>query len=118
MAEKVVFEDLKGGDLFGFTKLSLTRVDRYLNGPIPDYKTDVVTSDQINQTAQLMRDGVQRWDGKPRLLDSATAVKILGELRPGGALMKGSQHENTTRKKKSIMVVSSDFFWYGCEILL
>lgn len=106
IAEKMVYEDLANDASSSFTKLNLTRIDRYLNGPIPDFKTDPVSSDQIKQTALVMREYNKKWSNCPRLLDSVTAVKVLGELRPGGILMKGNRNENTSREYNAFYKIS------------
>jgi hypothetical protein len=100
----MLYEDLANDGQSSYTKLNLTRIDRYLNGPIPDFKTDVVSIDQIKQTAHVMREYNKKWSNCPRLLDSVTAVKILGELRPGGALMKGHRTDNTARKNNKYLL--------------
>lgn len=101
IAEKLVYEDLVSTDSNMYAKLNLTRVDRYLNGPVPDHKTDVITANELIQAATTLRKSIEgkTWEGRPKLLDSMTAAKIVNlELQPGGALMKGSHQDNVACK--------------------
>lgn len=110
IAEKLAFEDLASeDDSQSFAKLNLSRVDRYLNGPIPDHKTDAISSGELHQAVQAMRDTIPTWEGRPHLLSSAMAIKIVGELQPGGELMKGSHAESATRKLIVDIMCQSSF---------
>ena len=99
LKEKIEFQDLKAPKPPAFQSLELSQVDRYLNGPVPVYKTDKVTSDQLKKSATAMKELSARWGHKKsQLLDSKLALHLIGELSPGGAMMKSSVSEDTSRK--------------------
>lgn len=99
IAEKMAYEDLIDGGESSYAKLNLTRLDRYLNGPVPDHKTDVISVNELHQAAGALKKTVPIWEGRPKLLDSMTAAKIVNlELQPGGLLMKGLHQDSATCK--------------------
>ena len=79
--------------------LHLDKVERYLHGPVPVSNLEVVeepqdldvTQDQIIQDTQLW---AQRTPHKV-LVSAKAAVNALGELSPGGALMRGFQEQSS-----------------------
>ncbi|XP_043285675.1 general transcription factor IIH subunit 1 isoform X2 [Venturia canescens] len=103
--EKLVYDDLDGSSE---TKtnvsapLNLTHVDRYLHGPVPGTIATELTSEEMQSTLMhLKRESVNWINGNnlPRqpsssLVSSSAAVSALGELTPGGALMKGFREDN------------------------
>ena len=97
-AELEGYEDLENKATAPFKSLNLAAVDRYLNGPVGDHQTDPVSQEALLQSVHTMRAYADRWAMKPLLLDAKTAGQILSELSPGGALMKVSHPEGTTRK--------------------
>ncbi len=100
--EKISFEDLQPPPPPPFQRLNLSQVDRYLNGPVPVYKTESITSDQLKRSAGGMKELSARWGHKKtQLLDPKLALNLLGELSPGGAMMKSSGSEDTSRKSSN-----------------
>ena len=108
--EKLIYEDLDSNcdlNLNTGPPLVLTHIDRYLHGPVStaennhDASTDAVKS----VASQLMKE-VEKWAATaylPRhpsmsLVSPAAAVSALGELTPGGALMKGFREDSLGRK--------------------
>ena len=88
------------------TPLKLTHVDRYLHGPVPGSGDSGVSQKDIPIVLNQLKMEVSKW-GNGNLLprqDSKTlvspgaAVLALGELTPGGALMKGFREESLGRK--------------------
>ena len=87
--------------------LVLTQVDRYLHGPVPNLENNHDTSIEHVKTiaSQLMRE-TGKWAATaylPRqpsasLVNPAAAVSALGELTPGGSLMKGFREDSLGRK--------------------
>ena len=86
--------------------LNLTHVDRYLHGPIPGSIITESTTEEMQKTlGELKREAANWTNGNslPRqsssaLLSSSAAVSALGELTPGGALMKGFREDNVGRE--------------------
>lgn len=111
--EKLVYDDLDGSldDKAKQTgaPLNLTHVDRYLHGPVPGSVTTEATTEELQKTlSELKRDAANWINGNslPRqpsssLVSSAAAVSALGELTPGGALMKGFREDNVGRECSS-----------------
>lgn len=84
------------------SELSLLKVERYLHGPIPNLQTNEgndninnmeVTLAQIFKTTELWG---QRTPQK-LLINPKAAVSALGELSPGGALMRGFQEQSLSQ---------------------
>lgn len=88
------------------TPLHLSHVDRYLHGPIPGYGNTEPTSEELLITLSQLKKEASGWlygNMLPRqaatsLVSPAAAVSALGELTPGGSLMKGFREESLGRK--------------------
>jgi transcription initiation factor TFIIH subunit 1 len=99
--EKLVYDDLEPDSRVQppGTELSLSRVERYLHGPMPGSSGNVLSeSDLLTVTSRLQREA-ESWCSHSRpvataLVNPAAAVSALGELTPGGALMKGFEEES------------------------
>lgn len=99
--EKITYDDLEGeeNNKNGNIHLNLSKVERYLHGPMPDSITEHVT---VNETAHVMRNVLQearQWQFRPHmpnfgLVTPSAAIVALGELSPGGALMRGFQEQS------------------------
>ncbi|XP_055304699.1 general transcription factor IIH subunit 1 [Sitodiplosis mosellana] len=84
------------------SELSLLKIERYLHGPVPDaFTTDgnenlnnmEVTQAQIHKSTEV-------WGSRtPQklLINPKAAVNALGELTPGGALMRGFQEQSLSQ---------------------
>lgn len=91
--DKIDYSDLRNedGGRKG-AKLSLTKLDCYLQGPTAETRTVYRTNDDILNACQEVAQDVMVW--QPSLVHSiipSTAISALGELTPGGALMKGNR---------------------------
>lgn len=111
--EKIHYEDLGDplvdvdGSLSSETKkksqqINLSKVERYLHGPMPssgyEMHEDPRRMEEIQY--QLLRT-TENWNQRvPHkvLVSSTAAVNALGELSPGGALMRGFQEQSVGRK--------------------
>ncbi|KDR19295.1 general transcription factor IIH subunit 1 isoform X2 [Zootermopsis nevadensis] len=98
--EKLVYDDLESDSKMQNvgTQLSLSRVERYLHGPMPGSSEDVLSDDVFTVSTRLQREA-EGWCSVARLqastlVNPAAAVSALGELTPGGALMKGFEEES------------------------
>ncbi|XP_031782423.1 general transcription factor IIH subunit 1 [Nasonia vitripennis] len=104
--DKLVYEDLDTNyDVKQNTgpPLILTQVDRYLHGPVPTAENNHDSSvEQIKIIASQLMKETDKWSTVsylPRqpsasLVSPAAAVFALGELTPGGSLMKGFREDN------------------------
>ncbi|CAG5103915.1 Similar to Tfb1: General transcription factor IIH subunit 1 (Drosophila melanogaster) [Cotesia congregata] len=83
------------------TPLNLTHVDRYLHGPIAGSCSNE-TTDDLHTTLSLLKREAANWvngntlsrQPATSLISPAASVYALGELTPGGALMKGFREDN------------------------
>ncbi|CAB3374326.1 Hypothetical predicted protein [Cloeon dipterum] len=98
--EKLTYDDLESSSSNVAACLNLSRVDRYLHGPITDTNssTDVpaekVSSSVMRELIRLMESPLGSSHRNPAaLITPALAINAVGELSPGGSLMKGFQHE-------------------------
>lgn len=104
---KITYDDL-GDDLQGTnkgpTQLNLAKIERYLHGPVPStYNPDAHEEPREMGSIQyqILHD-TETWNTRTphKVLVSATAaVNALGELSPGGALMRGFQEQSLARKQ-------------------
>lgn len=84
----------------------MNHVDRYLHGPVPGYGNMEPSSEELIMTLNQLKKEASGWlTGNiiPRqlatsLVSPAAAVSALGELTPGGSLMKGFREESLGRK--------------------
>lgn len=99
--EKITYDDLEGddSDKNGNIHLNLSKVERYLHGPMPDPITEHIS---VNDATHVMRSVFQearQWQSRPHtanygLVTPSAAILVLGELSPGGALMRGFQEQS------------------------
>ncbi|KAF4529209.1 hypothetical protein B566_EDAN011455 [Ephemera danica] len=103
LKKKICFEDLEGESEAQTPQLSLTRVDRYLHGPMAGTSeqcdassgAEMVAPDVIRRIGRAMQTPLGTSHQSPAaLISPAQAINVLGELTPGGALMKGFQHDS------------------------
>lgn len=89
------------------------QVDRYLHGPVPLNPSDTLgcastsSEESINSgnlssdVKQQLQQQCNNWNSRlPQrmLVNPTAAVSALGELSPGGALMRGFQEQSLARK--------------------
>jgi len=99
--DKISYDDLEGDEVEknNGVHLNLSKVERYLHGPMPDPVTDHIN---INEASHVMRNVLQearQWQTRPHvpnygLVTPSAAIVALGELSPGGALMRGFQEQS------------------------
>ncbi|XP_014296142.1 general transcription factor IIH subunit 1 [Microplitis demolitor] len=102
--EKIQYNDLDASENTGAalgTPLNLTHVDRYLHGPIAGSGCNETTDDLQTALSLLKREAANWVNGNTlsrqpatSLISPAASVSALGELTPGGALMKGFREDN------------------------
>lgn len=92
LLEKLEYEDLEKQTEHKITPLNLQKLERYLHGPVPVTNQSYVSSDEMLGTLNFLHKDLTPWKSDLNsVLNGATAVSVLGELSPGGQLMKGSQ---------------------------
>ncbi|XP_076256771.1 transcription factor B1 [Rhynchophorus ferrugineus] len=99
--EKITYDDLQGSEKEqnNGVHLNLSKVERYLHGPMPDTATEHINTSEV---AYIMRGVIQetkQWQSRLRnpnhtLVTPSAAIVALGELSPGGALMRGFQEQS------------------------
>ncbi|XP_022909200.1 general transcription factor IIH subunit 1 [Onthophagus taurus] len=98
--EKITYDDLDtevDRSINKVPQLNLSKVERYLHGPIPGAATEQLSS---NEAAAVCRNVIQetkQWfvrQPSATLVNPGAAVSVLGELSPGGALMRGFQEQS------------------------
>lgn len=84
------------------SELSLQKIERYLHGPVPDTITtdgnENLNNMEVTQ-AQILK-STDVWGNRtPQklLINPKAAVNALGELTPGGALMRGFQEQSLSQ---------------------
>ena len=107
LLEATTYDDLESEEATPATQLSLSRVERYLNGPTAAASSASSSASSASHNgnghaapnAGAVRDAVLRWAGARAMdvVDSDTAAGVLGSLSPGGAMMRGAHHANATR---------------------
>lgn len=114
--EKIFFDDLADEPIQknAVHELNLTKVERYLHGPVPantnsllndDYQNNEEPEADLNMVCSQLARSTEMWMQRTphKVLVSATAaVNALGELSPGGALMRGFQEQSIARKLREL----------------
>lgn len=111
--DKIRYEDLTGSTEVSnentaannqtASELSLLKVERYLHGPMPDQQKSMSHNNEVRVEINSMKDtqdqivkSINMWSNRtPQklLVNPKAAVNALGELSPGGALMRGFQEQ-------------------------
>lgn len=111
--EKIRYDDLvadesSNGDNNGSSssqtasELSLLKIERYLHGPVPNLNTVErnVNLNNMEVTQMQILKSTEVWGSRrPQklIISSSAAVNVLGELSPGGALMRGFQEQSLSQ---------------------
>lgn len=120
--EKITYDDLavdKLSNSIGATQLNLAKVERYLHGPVPIASSSANDCELMHDTAveqlrdldavqYMIRQDTESWKQRTPhkvLVSPAAAVNALGELSPGGALMRGFQEQSLARKLIELKLV-------------
>ncbi|XP_031341437.1 general transcription factor IIH subunit 1 isoform X2 [Photinus pyralis] len=93
--EKITYEDLdSSNDTSNASKsiLNLSKVERYLHGPMPGSNAEYLSVNDASSINRNILNECKQWQGgrqqTSNLVSPAAAVGALGELSPGGALMR------------------------------
>lgn len=101
--DKITYEDLdtsKDTKREGGLGLNLSKVERYLHGPMPDSTIDQMSPNEACNVLKGVLQETRQWHNRhpsAALVSPAAAVGALGELSPGGALMRGFQEQSLAR---------------------
>lgn len=124
--EKVELEDLERERGASGVPVQLTRPDRYQHGPTPSSEAISLEADdalQPDASSWQLHQEIEAWNPSgTNVLTSSCALSALGELSPGGALMKNAQHipikdtvpEDVQRELRSTYVALQELlrhFW-------
>jgi transcription initiation factor TFIIH subunit 1 len=104
--DKISYDDLESETSVTAPALSLTRVDRYLHGPTAGSaessetpEVAAVPPEVIRRLGRAMQVPLGTSHQSPAaLINPSQAINTLGELTPGGALMKGFQQDSLASK--------------------
>lgn len=106
----MIFEDLdpkQDVNLNTGPPLVLTQTDRYLHGPTSstennhenvNHKPHSIASQLLKEMERQAAAGYLPRQPSTSLVNPAATVSALGELTPGGSLMKGFREDNLGRK--------------------
>ncbi|KAG5879297.1 hypothetical protein JTB14_021955 [Gonioctena quinquepunctata] len=98
--EKITYDDLEDtGDSTNQkgAPLNLSKVERYLHGPMPDSAIEYWNHNEASTVLRGVLQETKQWGKRhpsSNLVSPAAAVGALGELSPGGALMRGFQEQS------------------------
>lgn len=99
--EKVSYDDLMGesgtdNQTNGQSKIQLEKLERYLYGPMPSVqvRNGVANGIDYDEVERIVEENCDAIVTHNNILSSENAVLVLGELSPGGLLMKHLQDQN------------------------
>lgn len=115
VVDKIVYEDLgepivdlneplktMNGKEICNDKLNLTKVERYLHGPMTNLNNESYEAQKdLKEVQYEIQSDTESWGHRTShksLVSVTAAVNALGELSPGGALMRGFQDQSLDRK--------------------
>lgn len=124
--EKIIYEDLDSShdaNKNKLTHLHLSKVERYLHGPMPDTSADqqAVGNGEVALVSRALQQEMRQWRARTptsTLVSPTAAVGALGELSPGGALMRGFQEQSLAQLvPKDIESEVRHLYLALCELL-
>lgn len=74
-------------------------MERYLHGPTPGQHEEMLSEEAVESASAKLQQDLAVWGPRSVLVAPAAAVSALGELTPGGALMKCHLDESLARKQ-------------------
>ncbi|XP_044255706.1 general transcription factor IIH subunit 1 [Tribolium madens] len=96
---KITYDDLDSASSSTNSgpSLNLSKVERYLHGPMPDTNIEQLNPSEASSVLRGVLQETKQWQSRhpsSSLVTPAAAVGALGELSPGGALMRGFQEQS------------------------
>lgn len=90
-------------------------MERYLHGPVPGSAAENLSPGEVSAITRNILLECRQWQGGRHthntLVTPAAAVGALGELSPGGALMRGFQEQSLARKLTIKSPIEGIRFW-------
>lgn len=125
--EKITYEDLESDDKTKNNSnihLNLSKVERYLHGPMPDTIIEHINPNEGSSILRWVFQEAKQWNVSQtrqtshNLVSPASAVGALGELSPGGALMRGFQEQSLAQLvPPNIETEMRNLYLALCELL-
>lgn len=86
---KIKYDDLSSTSQHDTSSLNLCKVGRYLSGPTPVADSDNICTEDVIMAVNYLNTSMHSWTPNlPAVLAPGSAIVALGELMPGGTLMK------------------------------
>lgn len=99
MESKTEYEDLNVPTQQAVSSLNLCKVGRYLSGPTPLMTNNNASEEDVVTAVNLLNNSIHHWTPDlPNVLAPSSAIMALGDVMPGGSLMKnvdGTQLKDT-----------------------
>lgn len=87
--DKTKYRDLITDSQKNVSTLNLSKVGRYLSGPTPVTDADNISPEDVVMSLNYLNASIHSWNPNlPSVLAPGSAIVSLGELMPGGSLMK------------------------------
>ncbi|KAG8257681.1 General transcription factor IIH subunit 1 [Homalodisca vitripennis] len=119
--EKINYEDLDANcsQSHSSSQLNLSKVERYLHGPTPGQQDELLPDEAVGRAWVGLQQELAVWSPHPpTLVAPAAAVSALGELTPGGALMKCYHDESLAQLVPEPLEKDlRNLYMSGCELL-
>ncbi|GBN24498.1 General transcription factor IIH subunit 1 [Araneus ventricosus] len=99
---KTEYVDLGSNTKQNVSSLNLTKVSRYLSGPIPLMDTNDISPEEVAMAVNHLSHSIYNWTPNlPNVLSPSSAIVALGDVLPGGYLMKNM---DSTHLKDSVPI--------------
>ncbi|KAG8186566.1 hypothetical protein JTE90_020864 [Oedothorax gibbosus] len=86
---KTEYEDLSISTQQAVSSLNLSKVSRYLSGPIPQMESNNASIEDTVSAVNHLNNAIHHWKTDlPNVLAPNSAIMALGDVMPGGSLMK------------------------------
>lgn len=79
-------------------------MERYLHGPTPGQHEEMLSEEAVESATAKLQQDLAVWGPRSVLVAPAAAVSALGELTPGGALMKCHLDESLARMQPLLSI--------------
>ncbi|GIY95185.1 general transcription factor IIH subunit 1 [Caerostris extrusa] len=87
--KKTIYEDLSANSKQNVSSLNLTKINRYLSGPIPLLDTNDISPEEVTFAVNHLNNAIYHWSPNlSNVLTPSSAIIALGDVLPGGSLMK------------------------------
>ncbi|GBM63676.1 General transcription factor IIH subunit 1 [Araneus ventricosus] len=107
--------DLTSNTKQNVSSLNLTKVSRYLSGPVPLMDTNDITPEEVAMAANHLKHSVHNWTPNlPNVLSPSSAIVALSDVLPGGSLMKNM--DNTHLKDSVPIEIQTEMKQLYCAL--